>query len=115
VSNPFPLPLLRRGADPRVLSSTKITFWLLPADLADILSFKASTFLVLAIAFEVLGMSVPFMNRRTIDYVAHLAGYCTGILGGLLWKRDHGGSAVGPWGGSGRHKEPRWYEKFLGR
>jgi membrane associated rhomboid family serine protease len=98
------------------LSSTRITIWLLPEDLAQYLSCNASTLLALAIVFEVLSMTVPFMRRARVDYVAHLGGYAMGIIGGVLWRRDHGGygNSASRWGVN-RSKEPRWYEKILGR
>lgn len=90
--------------------------WLLPDDLARFLSCDASTLLVLVVIFEVLSMRVPFLRSRTTDYVAHLSGYATGVLGGLFWKREHGGDVhSGSGWGKNRPKEPRWYEKILGR
>jgi membrane associated rhomboid family serine protease len=88
----------------------------LPEDLAKFLSCNAGTLLALAVVVEILSMTVPFLRRAGIDYVAHLGGYAMGIIGGVLWRRDHGGygSSASRWG-TNRSKEPRWYEKFLGR
>ena len=99
-----------------ILLSTQMTIWLLPEEWATYLACNASTLLTVVITFEILCLTVPFLRNAGIDYVAHLGGYTMGILGGLLWKRDHGGDLYSgtPWGRR-RFKEPRWYEKVLGR
>jgi hypothetical protein len=94
--------------------STKMTLWPLPKQWAERLSCDASTLLAIIVAFEILFMTVPFPHSRSTNYAAHLGGYAMGALGGFLWKRDHGGTAHGPWGSHGS-KESRWYEKLLGR
>ncbi len=79
-------------------------------------SCEASTFLFFVVALEILSMIVPSLRRGGTDYVAHLGGYASGFLGGLFWRQEH---EPKPHSGEGwgmyRYKEPRWYEKFLGR
>lgn len=103
-----------------------ITLWPIPEEWRTWLSCEAGHLLYAIVIFEIISMTVPFLNRGNINHVAHLGGYAMGLLGGLVWNQQHGtnsnadaggggsGGGGGPWGAN-RSRDTRWYEKVLGR
>ena len=70
----------------RTYHSESFTFFFIPKEWQNFISFEGWQFLAILLTSQVIGALSPL---KKTDYVSHVAGYVVGIIFGISWRNSH--------------------------